>query len=225
MSLSKEQFVRSLDATLTFPTATREETLELIEAARKNDYYSILVPRCFNRLAAEGLKGSRTIAGSGCSATLGHDPSEIKAYHAAFAVSEGIREIDMTMNLCYLKSKMYREAVMDIRKVKEAVGQEIPLKCIIEAPILTDEEIRTACEIVIEGGADFVKSASGLRGETTLHHMEVISGAVKDRIRIKAAGGIRSLSGAASMLELGAARLGISHPTVKKILQEIEEKG
>ena len=70
-----------------------------------------------------------------------------------------------------------------------------------------------------------VKSASGLRGETTLHHMEVISEAVKDRIRIKAAGGIRSLSGAASMLELGAARLGISHPTVKKILQEIEEKG
>lgn len=225
MKMTKEEFVRKLDATLTYPTATREETMRVIEAARTNGYYSILVPRCFNRLAAEGLKGSRTIPGSGCSADLGHDPSEIKALHARYAVSEGIREIDMTMNLCYLKSKMYREAVRDIRMVKEAAGPGVLLKCIIEAPILSDLEIQTACRLMMEGGADFVKSASGLRGETTLHHIEVIAEAVRGSIGIKAAGGIRSLSTVVSMSELGVSRFGISHPAVLEILHGIDKKG
>ena len=89
---------------------------------------------------------------------------------------------------------------------------------------MTDEEIRIACELCMDGGADFVKSASGEYGPTTLHHVEVMSSAVKGRIGVKASGGIRSIQTVDQMMEIGATRFGIGLDSALKILEEADNR-
>lgn len=222
MPLTALEFARMLDCTLTHPTATLEEVYALVAAAKKYHIHTVLGPRCFNELIAQEVQGTDTLPCSGCSATLGHDPTEVKVFHAKLAVSQGMREIDMVMNLCYLKSGMYEDVVRDLRSVKEAVGQDVPLKCIIEAPLLDDGEIATASKLAVEGGVDFVKTASGLRGATTVHHVEVIRQAIGSAARIKAASGIRDAETVEAMVEAGVDRFGISLAHALNIIRELE---
>ena len=224
MSLTALSFARMLDCTLTQPTATREEVYALIAAAKKYHFHTILGPRCFNQLIAQHVAGTDTLPCSGCSATLGHDPTEVKVFHAKLAVEQGMREIDMVMNLCYLASGMYDDVVRDVGAVKDAIGCDVPLKCIIEAPILTDDDIATASRLAVEGGADFVKTASGLRGATTVHHVEVIRRAIGSTARIKAASGIRDAATVEAMINAGVDRFGISFHHVMNILHELEQR-
>ena len=117
---------------------------------------------------------------------------------------------------------MYEDVVRDVRSVKEAVGQDVPLKCIIEAPLLDDGEIATASKLAVEGGVDFVKTASGLRGATTVHHVEVIRQAIGSAARIKAASGIRDAETVEAMVEAGVDRFGISLAHALNIIRELE---
>jgi deoxyribose-phosphate aldolase len=210
-----------LDCTLTNPTASLDELHKMLATAKKYHFHTVLGPRCFNELIVKELAGTSVLPCSGCSATLGHDPTEVKTFHARLAVSQGIKEIDMVMNLSYLKSGLHKDAIRDIASVKQAVESDIPVKCIIEAPLLTDEEIVTACKLVMEGGAEFVKTASGLRGATTLHHVELIKNTIDSKTKIKAASGIRDAKTIQRMIDMGVERFGISYGSVLKIIGEL----
>lgn len=220
MSIHISEIARMTDVTLTGACSTKTELDELLDFAKQHHFYSVIGPRCYNAYIAEALAGTDTLPSSGCCFPAGHDPSEVKAFHAKYAVSEGIREIDMVMNLPYFKSGLYQSVVDDIRIVKDAIGNEILLKCIIEVCFLNDDEIRRACELVIDGGAEYIKTATGLQGPTTLHHVEVVAEAVKDRAKIKAAGGIRDIKTMEKMIDLGVDRFGISYQSVRKIFEK-----
>ena len=221
--ITNYQFSRMLDATLSHAGATLEDTLELIEFAKNHQFYSVIGPRCFVPLMAEKLRGSDTMVGAGCCFPAGHDPTEIKASYAKFLVEQGAKEIDMVLNIGYLKGKMYREAIQDIVTVKQAIGPTIPLKCIIETPVLTNQEIREASRLLLDVEIDSIKTATGFSGDTTLSHVKIISDEVRGRILIKAAGGIRDKETVYQMSELGVSRFGISFNNAKKIIQSLEK--
>lgn len=222
MKLNLETFTKMLDCTLTHPTASLDELRQMLATAKEYHFHTVLGPRCFNEFIVNELKGTGVLPCSGCSATLGHDPTEVKAFHTRFAVSQGIKEIDMVMNLSYLKSGLYNDVIHDIAAVKQAAGANVPVKCIIEAPLLSDEEIITACKLVMESGAEFIKTASGLKGATTLHHVELIRNTVDAKTKIKAASGIRDADTVGQMVDLGVERFGISYGSVLEIIRELE---
>lgn len=224
MSLSVSKFTRMLDGTLTNACATKSQLDELLKTAKQYHYYSVLGPRCFNSYVVKALEGTDTIPGSGCCVATGNDPTEVKAFHAKYAVSEGIKEIDMIMNMTYFKSGLKDLVVKDIKAVRDAISKDIPLKCILEVCFLSDKEIREACELLIEGGVDYIKTATGTQGPTTLHHIDVITSTVKGRVKIKAAGGIRTVETIEKMINLGVDRFGISHKNALNIIQELQQR-
>ena len=121
----------------------------------------------------------------------------------------GLTEVEAYLNFSYLKSGMYKEAVRDIAAVREVIPVDMIYKVIIQTPLLTDEEIRTACEIVIDGGANFVKTGNAEYGVTTIHSVEVISDAVKGRAQIKATGPFENIDDMYRYVDLGVTRFGI----------------
>jgi deoxyribose-phosphate aldolase len=139
---------------------------------------------------------------------------------AEYYVSLGADEIDMVMNVGYLKSGMYKEALEDIKAVRNAcVGTS--LKVIIEAMLLSDDQIRDACKIVVDSGADYAKSGTGFSAApTTLHHVEVMKKAVGNSAKLKVAGGVRDLATLVTMYAMGAHRFGIGMAASISIIEE-----
>ncbi|WP_195282422.1 deoxyribose-phosphate aldolase [Harryflintia acetispora] len=220
MPVNGTQFAHMLDGTLIHSTSTLEQTRELLDYAKKYHFHCVFGPRPFYPVIAEALRGTDVHFGCGCG---DNQPSYIKAEYAKNGLSLGCNEFDMVINLPYFKSGMYREVVEDIRVLRDTVGDHI-LKCIIETPLLSDEEIEKAVELVIEGGADFVKTAVGRDGPTTVHHIEVVSRAAKGRIQIKASGGIRDLETVDQMIELGVTRFGVSYQSGLAIMQAADNR-
>ncbi len=221
--MTGHDLARMLDGTITATGVTQEELRIFLQEAVQRDFYSVISARCYIPEIVETLKGSNTIPGSGCCLSSGADATHIKAYASAYNVSLGAQEVDIVMNINYFKSGMYKEVVQDIRSVKDSIGR-IPLKCIIEASILTDDEIRTACELVVEGGADFLKTGTGDEGPTTLHHIDLIAKVLKGRIKIKAAGGIRTPEIVEQFANAGVERFGISHRSVFRLLDAMDAR-
>lgn len=224
MKINGTQLARMIDSTDVATLATKQNVDEMIEQAKQYHFFAINAPASYFPYLAASLKGTDTNPGFGCCRWSGADPSHVKAYVAKWAIDLGAKEIDMVMNISYFKSGMYDEVVKDIRTVKEAIGKEHALKTIIEVPLLDDAEIAKAVELVIEGGADCVKSASGMEGPTTVHHIEQIAKAAKDKIWIKAAGGIRDIETVDRMLDLGVKRFGVNYRSAKKICDQANNR-
>ncbi len=169
-------------------------------------------------MLVEGLKGTNTMVITGCSSRQGSDELETKISAAKRYIDLGIGEIENFMNYSYFKSKMYDEVVKDIRAIKDVAG-DMTYKVILETPQFNDEELKIACELCIDGGADFVKTGTGTLGATDVHTIEVISKALKGRAKIKASGGIRTLETVDAMLDLGVARFGIGMNSAIKLFE------
>ncbi|MEM2537004.1 MAG: deoxyribose-phosphate aldolase, partial [Candidatus Bathyarchaeia archaeon] len=141
---------------------------------------------------------------------------DIKAFEAVKAVEDGACELDMVMNLSALKSGDYELVKRDIEAVVavKRISSDITVKVIIETPLLTDEEKITACKIVKEAGADFVKTSTGLfGGGATVEDVRLMRQVVGKNFGVKAAGGIRTYADAVAMIEAGANRIGTSTAT------------
>ena len=223
MAITGKEFCRMLDGTSISPLATKKDMEDLLDLAREYEFYSVIGPRCFVPMLVAGVKGTSTIAGSGCCGDDGCEPANIKAIAAANSIALGAQEIDMVMNLHYFKSGMYDEVVEDIATVKYAIGDH-PLKCIIESPVLTDEEIAKATELVIEGGAQYVKTSIGGGHVTTIHQVEIVSRVNRGRIGIKASGGIRDLATVDAMLEFGVNRFGVGLNAAFEIMRAADAR-
>lgn len=223
MSIQLKEFTSTLEATLSQATATKKDTLKLIDDAKKYEFCAVIGPRCYVNFIAERLKNTRTIVGAGCCFPAGHDPQEVKAMYAKYLVDHGAQEIDMVMNIGYFKSKMYKAVQADILCVRNAIGPNVPLKCIIEVGLLTDAEIREVCHLLMDSEVDFIKTATGLNGSTNIHQVELIANTVKGKIKIKAAGGIRTVKTVEQMRSLGVSRFGIGLNSALNIIDEINK--
>lgn len=198
------------DHTILKADATREQVVKICDEAKKYNFMSVCVNTYYAPLVAGELEGTDVKTCCVVGFPLGQMSTESKALETAYAVQVGADEIDMVINVGALKNKDYAAVLADIRAVR-AVCVGKTLKVIIETCLLTDEEKVKACELSVEGGADFVKTSTGFStGGAKAEDVALMRKTVGPDIGVKASGGIRDEATAKAMVEAGASRLGTS---------------
>ena len=204
-----EEILSYVDHTLLSPAASWEEIRQICDDGMKYKVASVCIPADYVARASEYLAGRLpvcTVIGFPC----GYSTTAVKCAETADAVKNGASEIDMVINIGRLKDKDYDYVLNEIRAVKAACDGKL-LKVIIETCLLTEEEKIRMCEIVSESGADFIKTSTGFStGGATPADIALFAQHVADHVKIKAAGGIRSIADAENFIKLGATRLGTS---------------
>ncbi len=189
---------------------SEQDLIKLVNEAKEYDFFSICINPCWVKQASELLAGSNTKVCSVIGFPLGANTTNIKVLEAKEAIENGASEIDMVINVSKLKDKDYEYVYNEIKKIKEAIGNNV-LKVIIEACLLTNEEKTIACQIIMKAGANFVKTSTGMStGGATVEDVKLFKEVVGDTTLIKAAGGVRTYEDAISMIEAGANRIGTS---------------
>jgi deoxyribose-phosphate aldolase len=213
LAISKEQLAKIIDSTLVKATATKNEVEKLCMEAVQYGFGCVVVNPSYVKLASSLLEDTSVKVCSTVGFPFGISLPEIKALEAVKAVENGASELDMVINLGALKSGDYDLVRQDIRAVVDVkrLSEEIIVKVIIETPLLTTDEKITACKLVKEIGADFVKTSTGLfGGGATVEDVRLMRQVVGEKVGVKAAGGIRTYADAVAMIEAGANRIGTS---------------
>jgi deoxyribose-phosphate aldolase len=213
LAISKGQLAKIIDSTLVKATATKSEVEKLCMEAVQNGFGCVVVNPSYVKLASSLLEDTSVKVCSTVGFPFGISLPEIKALEAVKAVENGASELDMVINLGALKSGDYDLVRQDIRAVVDVkrLSEEIIVKVIIETPLLTTDEKITACKLVKEIGADFVKTSTGLfGGGATVEDVRLMRQVVGEKVGVKAAGGIRTYADAVAMIEAGANRIGTS---------------
>ena len=190
-------------------TATWEEIREILDDAMKYHTASACIPAAYVKQAAEYVQGRLPIC-TVIGFPNGYHTTAVKVFETKDAVANGASEIDMVINIGFLKDKRYEEIEEEIRQVHAACEGRI-LKVIIETCLLTEKEKIKMCEIVTKAGAEFIKTSTGFStGGATFEDVALMRKYVGANVKVKAAGGIASFADAEKFVELGADRLGTS---------------
>jgi len=204
------QIERHIDHTLLKSVATPKAIKQLCAEAIEYNFYAVCVNSCYVVLAKQELKDSGVKIAAVVGFPLGAMSTEAKVYEAKFCIEHGADEIDMVINLGWLKFKEYSLVKDEIALIKQTIGSR-KLKVIIETCYLTSEEKKIASMLVVEGKADFVKTSTGFGSEgATFEDIELIKRVIQDKIKIKASGGIKDKITAKRYLDMGVSRLGTS---------------
>jgi len=197
-----------IDHTLLKPTATTADIKALCSEARKHQFYALCVNGCHVRTAHAELIGSDVKLAAVIGFPLGAMSTEAKVAEAKYCVEHGADEIDMVINIGWLKEGLLMSVKEEIALIKEAISGKT-LKVIIETAYLSDEEKILACNLIIEARADFVKTSTGFApGGATFEDVELIKNTIKGQAKIKASGGIKDSSTALRYIDLGVDRIG-----------------
>ena len=179
---------------------------------------SVCIPPSYVKQAAEYVDGKMAIC-TVIGFPNGYMTTKAKEFETKDALENGASEIDMVINIGWLKDKKYDLIENEIRTLKAACGDKI-LKVIIETCFLTEEEKITMCKIVTDSGADYIKTSTGFsKSGATLDDIILFSKNIGKNVKIKAAGGISSLEDAERFIEAGASRLGTSR--IVKIVSQM----
>lgn len=202
-----------IEHTLLKQDATTEDLNKLYKEAKEHNFRGVCVNPCYVKQAKEALKDTNVKVVTVIGFPLGANKSEVKAFEASVAKADGADEIDMVINVTAIKDKNYDYVVEDIKAVKIA-GGDLPLKVILETDLLTKDEIKTACELAIKAGANFVKTSTGFvkngvgaKAEDVKLMYDTVT---PHGLKVKASGGIRDKEAALKMIEAGAYSLGTS---------------
>jgi deoxyribose-phosphate aldolase len=200
------------DHTLLKPEATRDQVVKLCEEAASFHFACAMVNPAWVSLAHSVMAGSGVPVGVVVGFPLGANLATSKREESLALIKLGARELDMVMNLGFLKSGMNALVEQDIRGVVQVAHDAgAVVKVILETCLLTMEEKLRASELVLAGGADFLKTSTGFStGGATAADVAILRGVAGNRCGVKASGGIRTLSDARAMLEAGASRIGAS---------------
>lgn len=208
--LKPEELAGYIDHTLLATNATEEKIVQLCQEAKQHVFASVCVNSCWTATCAALLKESPVKVCTVVGFPLGAMKSESKAFEASQAIADGAEEIDMVINVGWLKEGRLDAVEQDIRLVKEACGDKL-LKVIIETCLLSDEEKQVACRLSVNAGADFVKTSTGFStGGATEQDVALMRSVVGESVGVKASGGVRSFETAVAMIASGATRLGTS---------------
>ena len=217
-----KEILKHVDHTLLLQRSAWEEIKQICDDAMKYETASVCIPPCYVKQAAEYM-GDRMAVCTVIGFPNGNVTTETKAFETKDALENGASEIDMVINIGWLKDKKYDLVENEIRKLKEICGDKI-LKVIIETCFLTDEEKIKMCEIVTNAGADYIKTSTGFGGAgATFDDIKLFAEHIGPNVKMKAAGGISSISDAETFLNLGADRLGTSR--IVKIVKNEEATG
>lgn len=207
--MEKKEILAKVDHTLLAPEATWEQIRVICDQGMKYETASVCIPSGYVKQAKE-YTGNRlaicTVIGFPC----GYETTAVKVFQTEVAVKNGADEIDMVINIGWLKDGKDEQVLEEIRAVRQACQGKI-LKVIIETCLLTEEEKIRMCKIVTESGADFIKTSTGFsKAGATFEDVALFAAHVGTGIKIKAAGGISSFADAEEFIRLGADRLGTS---------------
>ena len=207
--MEKREVLKLVDHTLLSQSATWEEIRQILDDALEFEAASACIPAAYVKPAAEYVEGKLPIC-TVIGFPNGYSTTAVKVCETKDAIANGADEIDMVINIGFLKDKRYQEVEDEIRQIHEACGQKI-LKVIIETCLLTEEEKIKMCEIVTNAGAEYIKTSTGFSsGGATFADVELMRKHVGKEVKIKAAGGISSFDDAEEFMRLGADRLGTS---------------
>jgi deoxyribose-phosphate aldolase len=206
------KFAKYFDHTLLKPEATEADIKKLCAEAREYDFASVCVNSCYAEYAAQQLTDCDVNVCCVVGFPLGAMCTDAKAFEADMACSAGASEIDMVISIGALRDGRFDDVSDDIAAVAGIVYEhDAILKVILETCLLTDEEIKKACTIAVDAGADFVKTSTGFSaGGAEADKVRLMKETVGDEAKVKASGGIRDLAAAEKMIEAGASRIGTS---------------
>ncbi|MCI9296860.1 MAG: deoxyribose-phosphate aldolase [Lachnospiraceae bacterium] len=217
-----KEMVKHVDHTLLLQPSTWEEIRQICDDAVKYGTASVCIAPSYVKEAADYLQGKVAVC-TVIGFPNGYMTTAVKEFETKDAIKNGAAEIDMVINIGWLKDKKYDLVEEEIRTLKAACGDKI-LKVIIETCLLTDEEKIKMCEIVTKAGADYIKTSTGFStAGATFDDVKLFAEHVGEKVKIKAAGGISSLEDAEKFLALGADRLGTSR--IIKLLKKEEATG
>ena len=207
--MKKEEIMACIDHTMLKPTATMDKIEKLCEEAIEYKTASICIPSCYVKRVKEKYDKQINI----CTVVgfpLGYCNTQAKVAETRQAISDGASEIDMVINLCDVKNGDFQKVEEEIRVLKECCGEKI-LKVIIETCYLTKEEKIEMCKAVTRAGADYIKTSTGF-GESgaVMEDILLFKEHIGENVKIKAAGGIKSVKDMEDFLEAGCSRLGNS---------------
>ncbi|MBS6195863.1 MAG: deoxyribose-phosphate aldolase [Clostridiales bacterium] len=207
--MDKKDILGKVDHTLLTQTATWEEIRQILDDAMKYETASACIPAAYVKQAAEYVEGKLPIC-TVIGFPNGYSTTAVKVFETKDAIANGADEIDMVINIGFLKDKRYQEVEEEIQQIHEACGGKI-LKVIIETCLLTEEEKIKMCEIVTSAGAEFIKTSTGFSTSgATFADVDLMNRHVGPGVKIKAAGGISSFDDGEEFIRLGADRLGTS---------------
>lgn len=207
--MDTRRILAAVDHTMLQPTATWEQIRQVCDDGAAYGCASVCIPASFVRQAAEYLAGRLPVC-TVIGFPNGYDTTAAKVFETEDAIQNGASEIDMVVNLGWVKDRRWEDLLAEIRAVKGACGSLV-LKVIVETCLLTQEEKVEMCRIVSDSGADFIKTSTGFStGGATREDVALFKAHVAPHVKIKAAGGISSLEDAEAFLALGASRLGTS---------------
>lgn len=207
--MDKKDILRTVDHTLLTQTATWEEIRKILEEGIKYHTASACIPAAYVKQAADYVEGRLPIC-TVIGFPNGYSTTAVKVFETKDAIENGAAEIDMVINIGWVKDGKYQEIEDEIRQIHEACGGRI-LKVIIETCLLTEDEKIKMCETVTKAGAEYIKTSTGFStAGATFADVELMRRHIGKEVKVKAAGGIASLDDAEKFIALGADRLGTS---------------
>ena len=217
--MNTSDVLKIVDHTLLAQTATWAQIKEILDDAMKYHTASACIPAAYVKQAAEYVQDRLPIC-TVIGFPNGYSTTETKVFEAKNAIENGASEIDMVINIGFLKDGRYEEVEKEIRKIHEACDGKI-LKVIIETCLLTEDEKIKMCELVTKAGAEFIKTSTGFStAGATFADVKLMKEHVGEGVKVKAAGGISSFDDAEEFMRLGADRLGTSR--LVKIMKQTD---
>ncbi len=215
-----EDILKIVDHTLLAQTATWAEIKQICDDGVKYRTASVCIPPSYVKQASTYLDGKLKVC-TVIGFPNGYNTTAVKCFETEDAVRNGADEIDMVINIGWLKDKRYDAILDEIRAIKKACNGKL-LKVIIETCLLTEEEKVKMCELVTKAGAEFIKTSTGFsKGGATVADVALMRLNVGSKVKVKAAGGISSIDDAKEMMSVGADRLGTSR--IVKIVKAEEQ--
>ena len=200
-----------IDHTILKANATESDVVQLCDEARQHEFFSVCINSAWVPVARKLLEGSAVKVCSVIGFPLGAMSTAAKVFEAKQAVADGADEIDMVINVGWLKDGKDDAVREEIRAIKTAIGAKV-LKVIIETCYLSEAEKVRACELSVAAGADFVKTSTGFgTGGATVEDVKLMLDTVQGKAKVKASGGVRDKDAAKKYIEMGVMRLGTSN--------------
>jgi deoxyribose-phosphate aldolase len=222
MKLSARDVARLIDISAVRTPHGECEIREMVANAKDYRFIAVHALPCWVSFLRELLAGETDIMiGAPVGFPSGAHKTDVKIAEAKALIADGVQEMDMMINVGMLRSGRFGLVQEDIRAVVAAAGP-MPVKVIIEAPYLNEDEIKKACEMCIAGGAAFVKTSTGwVPNGSSLEMIRLITSFVGGAIKVKAAGAVRDLDTVVRMLRMGVARFGINMNSAMDIVRQV----
>lgn len=216
------EIARMIDHTNLKRDVTNEKMMKTIEECRKYNFHTIAVNSCQTKFCAANLKGSNTLVSAAIAFPLGQTTIEAKLFETENAIKNGATEIDYVINVGEVKNANYEyfEAEMG-QMVGLCHNHNIPVKAILECNYLNEGELRNLCKLALKYKPDFLKTSTGFSSVANIEDVKLIKSIVQEEIKIKAAGGIKTLEQLLEFYAAGASRFGTSSGV--EIIEELNK--